>query len=159
MSRVRRPTPGLAPMLFYCLYFLPFAFAPHAQAGAVTTSTVNVILKEWSVILDLPSVAAGHVKFQIKNDGPDDVHEFVLIKTDLAPEQLPVDANGAVDENGAGIDIIGEIEGIPLGTNIHTAAFDLAPGKYVLICNIYDAGEREAHYHEGMRAAFTVTGN
>jgi hypothetical protein len=27
----------------------------------------------------------------------------------------------------------------------------------VLICNIYDEAEQEAHYSEGMRTAFTVT--
>lgn len=124
-----------------------------------TTATVNVTLKEWSLTLDAASVAAGLVKFQVKNDGPNDTHEFVVVKTDLAPEQLPVDANGAVDESGAGITIIGEVEDIPVGADTHLKAFDLAPGKYVLICNIYDAVEKEAHYHQGMRVAFTVTGN
>ena len=33
---------------------------------------------------------------------------------------------------------------------------DLEAGNYVLICNIYDADEDEAHYQEGMRTAFTV---
>jgi len=39
-------------------------------------------------------------------------------------------------------------------------AFDLAPGKYVLICNIVQTepdGSKEAHYKVGMRTAFTVT--
>ena len=129
---------------------------PWWGSGAGTTSTVNVTLKEWSVTLDAPSVAAGLVKFNVRNDGPGDMHEFVIIKTGLAPEQLPVDANGVVDENGAGIEIIGEIEGIPVGPDTRVAAFDLAPGKYVLICNIRDAGERESHYHQGMRVAFTA---
>lgn len=128
-------------------------------SGASATSTVNVTLKEWSVTLDAPSAAAGLVKFKVRNDGPSDTHEFVVVKTDLAPDALPVDANGMVDENGAGIEIIGEIEDIPVRTDTHLKAFDLAPGNYVLICNIYDAGEKEAHYHKGMRVAFTVTGN
>ena len=33
---------------------------------------------------------------------------------------------------------------------------DLAAGSYVLICNIFNADENEAHYMEGMRTAFTV---
>jgi hypothetical protein len=40
-------------------------------------------------------------------------------------------------------------------------SFDLAPGKYVLICNIVQTepdGSIEAHYKVGMRTAFTVTG-
>lgn len=130
----------------------------HAPVAA-KTATVNITLKEWSVAADVSSVPAGLVKFLVKNDGPSDTHEFVVVKTDLAPESLPVDASGKVDENGAGIQIIGEIEDITVGSSTHLKAFDLAPGKYVLICNIYDAGEKEAHYHEGMRMAFTVAGN
>jgi len=33
----------------------------------------------------------------------------------------------------------------------------LDAGTYVLLCNIYDEDEAEAHYHLGMRTAFTVT--
>ena len=41
-------------------------------------------------------------------------------------------------------------------------SFDLAPGKYVLICNIVPTrgsgpGSIEAHYKVGIRTAFTVT--
>ena len=45
-------------------------------------------------------------------------------------------------------------------TVIHGVSFDLAPGKYVLICNIVQTepdGSKEAHYKVGMRTAFTVT--
>jgi hypothetical protein len=34
---------------------------------------------------------------------------------------------------------------------------DLEAGNYVLICNIWDEGEQEAHYQEGMRTTFEVT--
>lgn len=130
----------------------------HAPVAA-TTATVNVTLKEWGVAADVSSVPAGLVKFQVKNSGPADSHEFVVVKTDLPPEALPVDANGAVDENGAGILIMGKIEDIPVGEDTRLKAFDLAPGNYALICNVYDASKNEAHYHKGMRVAFTVTGN
>jgi hypothetical protein len=33
---------------------------------------------------------------------------------------------------------------------------DLEAGNYVLICNIWDEEEREAHYGMGMRTAFSV---
>lgn len=130
----------------------------HAPVAA-TTATVNVILNEWSVKLDAPSAPTGRVKFHVKNEGPNDIHEFVVIKTDLPPEDLPVNGVGAVNELGADIEVVGEIEDIPVGSKEYIAAFDLAPGKYVLICNIYDPSENEAHYHEGMRAAFTVSEN
>jgi uncharacterized cupredoxin-like copper-binding protein len=121
--------------------------------------TVPVTLQEWSVQPAQPSVSAGKVTFDAKNAGPDDPHELVVIKTDLAPDQLPTDADGKVDEEGAGIDFIGEIEEFDPGQS-ESATFDLKPGKYVFICNILETepnGDKEAHYKLGMRAPFTVT--
>ena len=106
----------------------------------------------------LPAVAsapAGDVTFVVTNNGPDDVHEFVVIQTDLAPDALPTDENGAVDEAGDGITVIDEIEDIAVGTTEELTT-TLAAGNYVLICNIYEEDEDEAHYQMGMYTAFTV---
>ncbi len=102
-----------------------------------------------------PSAPAGSVTFAVTNTGPEDVHEFVILKTDLDPGALPVDANGAVTETGAGIEVVDEIEDIPVGSSQELTA-TLAAGKYVLLCNIYDETEKEAHYKMGMRIAFTA---
>jgi uncharacterized cupredoxin-like copper-binding protein len=126
-----------------------------AGASAAGGSTVNVTLAEFSVTPDKTEVPAGSVTFVVTNNGPDDVHEFVVIKTDLDAGALPVDSVGAVDEAGAGMEVIDEIEDIAVGSS-PTLTVDLAAGSYVLICNIYTAEENEAHYSEGMRAAFTV---
>ena len=91
------------------------------------------------------SAAAGEVTFRVTNKGPEDIHEFVVLKTDLGPGALPVDADGAVTETGAGIEVIGEIEDIPVGQT-QDLTVTLVTGKYVLLCNIYDATEKEAHY-------------
>jgi hypothetical protein len=96
------------------------------------------------------------VTFDTTNDGPDDDHELVVIRTDLEPNALPTDENGAVNEDGEGIEVIGEIEEFPPGET-ESATFDLEAGAYVLICNIYDEDEQEAHYAEGMRVEFSVT--
>ncbi len=133
----------------------PGASAPGASAAADAT-VVEVTLQEFSVLLDKAEVPAGSVTFETTNVGPDDVHEFVVIKTDLAPGDLPVDATGTVDEAGGGMTVIGEIEDIAVGASM-SVTLDLAAGKYVLICNIYTEAENEAHYREGMRVAFTVS--
>lgn len=117
--------------------------------------TVEVTLQEFAVIPAQDSVGAGEVTFEATNEGPEDVHELVVIRTDLAPDALPTDDNGAVDEAGEGIEVIGEIEEFPVGET-ESATFDLDAGAYVLICNIYDEDEDEAHYAVGMRTAFTV---
>jgi uncharacterized cupredoxin-like copper-binding protein len=128
-----------------------------SEPGAA--STVNVKLQEFAVIPDVASVGAGAVTFAIENIGPEDVHEFVVLKTDLAPDALPVDENGAVTEDVDGITLIGEAEDIAVGGTTQLD-LDLAAGKYVLICNILQTepdGSLEAHYKVGMRTPFEVT--
>jgi uncharacterized cupredoxin-like copper-binding protein len=117
--------------------------------------TVGVTLQEFSVIPAEESVAAGEVTFEVENTGPEDVHEFVVIKTDLAPDALPTDENGVVEEEGEGMEVIDEIEDIPVGET-QSLTVDLEAGNYVLICNIWDEEEEEAHYAVGMRTAFSV---
>ena len=126
-------------------------------AACSSPTTVTATLGEWSIAVDKDSVPAGPVVFDVTNDGPTDPHEFVIVKTDLAPGDLPVDDTGKVDEEGAGLTFIGEIEELEVGANA-SATFDLEAGNYVLICNIVDTadGATEAHYVLGMRLAFTV---
>jgi uncharacterized cupredoxin-like copper-binding protein len=119
--------------------------------------TVKVTLREFEVVPAESSVESGEITFEANNTGPDDTHEFVVIKTDLAPDALPTDANGAVDETGQGIQVIDEIEDVAVGQT-KSVTVNLDAGNYVLICNVFDEAEQEAHYAEGMRTAFTVTG-
>jgi uncharacterized cupredoxin-like copper-binding protein len=132
------------------------ALATLAACNGDGGGTVNVTLQEFSVATDPGTVDAGEVVFEATNDGPDDVHEFVVFQTDLGPTELPTDENGAVDEAGEGLELIGEIEDIPVGET-QSVTLDLEAGNYVLICNIWDEDEQEAHYQEGMRTTFTVS--
>lgn len=116
---------------------------------------VDVILKEWALDPATKSVKAGQVYFLADNQGPEDVHELVIIKSDLPPDRLPVN-QGRVPENQ--VQVIGEIEGFTPKSRA-SGVFNLTPGNYVLICNIAEMedGRLESHYEMGMRSAFTVT--
>jgi uncharacterized cupredoxin-like copper-binding protein len=131
----------------------PAAASPSAAGGGMT---VQVTLQEWSVLPASDSTPAGDVTFHVTNTGPADVHEFVVLKTDLDPGALPVDENGAVTEAGEGIEVVDEIEDVAVGAAPELTV-TLAAGKYVLLCNIYDETEKDAHYKMGMRTGFTVT--
>ena len=126
-----------------------------ASCGGGGGGTVDVTLQEFSVSTDPATVDAGETTFDATNDGPNDTHEFVVFKTDLGPADLPTDDSGAVDEEGEGIELIGEIEDVEVG-DTKSVTLDLESGSYVLICNIYDEEEQESHYQEGMRTTFTV---
>jgi len=145
-----KPTTRIRTAVLLLTLMLPLACTPSPSA-----TIVNVTLQEWAVVADDASVPAGEVTFSVTNNGPNDVHEFVILRTDLDPGDLPVDEHGAVTEAGEGIEVVDEIEDIPVGETQEVSA-DLAAGSYVLLCNIYSADENEAHYAEGMRIAFTV---
>ncbi len=116
---------------------------------------VNIVLTEWAISPDRTTVSAGPVTFKAINGGPSDIHEIAVVRTDRVPDRLPVDANGNVDERSADIEIVGEIEDIAVGESMR-ATFQLEPGNYVLICNIWEPEERESHYAKGMYVAFKV---
>ena len=135
------------------------ASASAASPAPSGSTSVSVGLQEFAIVPSVASVPAGTVKFVAKNSGPDDIHEMVVLRTDLDPAALPVDKDGKADEEADGITSIGETGDVAVGET-KEASFDLAPGKYVLICNIVQTepdGSIEAHYKVGMRTAFTVT--
>jgi hypothetical protein len=123
--------------------------SPSAASG----TTVEVTLQEFSVLLDSATAPAGSITFTVTNTGPEDVHEFVIVKTDLDPGDLPVDDEGAVTEDGEGMEVINEIEDIAVDA-MQQLTVNLDAGNYVLICNIVEDGE--VHFAQGMRTAFTV---
>ena len=108
-------------------------------------SQVVAELADSKITVNVPSVKAGTIKIGVRNLGTME-HSFVVLKTDLAPDKLPVDGPSAkAKEDGK----IGEIASIPAGKSA-AVTLDLAPGTYDFICNI--AG----HYQLGMHTAFTV---
>jgi len=137
-------TKSLAAALM-CGLLLVACGGPSVSASTSTGSQVIVEMTDYKVATNLPSVKAGTIKIGVRNLASME-HNFEVIKTDLAADQLPVDPASA-----KAIDVgkVGEIAKIPGGTSA-AVTLDLAPGKYVLICNI--AG----HYQLGMHTGFIV---
>lgn len=129
-----------------------------AATGGTTGGTVEVTLQEFAIGAEPGTIGAGEVTFDVTNVGPEDVHEFVIIRTDLAATDLPVDGDGAVDESGEGMEVIDEIEDLAVG-DTEAVTVTLDAGSYALICNLVEEheGMLEAHYSEGMRTPFTVS--
>ena len=127
----------------FCVLVACSSKAPQdANAGAGTGAT----LRDFNIALESMPATAGSTTFDIANDGPS-THEFVVLRTDVAADTLPVDG-GVINEDN--IDLVDEVEDIAPGT-LSYLTVDLTPGRYVLVCNI--AG----HYSAGMRVGFTVT--
>ena len=133
--------------LFIGLTVIAIIVSACAAAPSDTSEAATLIaeLSDYKIVIDHPSIASGHVVFGIRNHAAM-AHDFKVIKTDLAPDQLPVDAASAkASEEGK----VGELVNIAAGAS-RKLVVDLVPGRYVLICNV--AG----HYQLGMRVGLEV---
>lgn len=137
---------------------LVMAGAIMAACSAAPSKDIKGTLEEWKITVSPSAGAAGEVTFTINNIGEKD-HEFVVVKTDLAPDKLPTvasgDEAGTVDEEGEGIEAIGEKEDIKAGTDNNVLTLTLTAGNYVIFCNVHD--QDLVHYQKGMHTAFTVS--
>jgi len=131
-----------------------FAIPALAACSSDDGNTVNVTAGDFSLTPDASSVAAGDVKFKVKNTGAF-THEMVVVKVADAGD-LPTDPNGEVNEDKIPApERIGEVEDVFPGKS-KTLKLKLDPGKYVLFCNKVD-GADTVHFKKGMHTDFTVT--
>jgi uncharacterized cupredoxin-like copper-binding protein len=119
--------------------------------SACGPAKVDAALTTYKITLDKDSAPAGDIVFHVHNDATDLTHEFVIFKTDLPADQLPLNDDGTVNEDGAGVSHIDEVELEPGAAQDLTVTLD--SGNYVLICNI---DSTEMHYQHGMYVPFTV---
>lgn len=116
------------------------------------SKSIDVALTSYEITPADTSADSGEVTFNIHNDATDLTHEFVVFKTDLPEDQLPLNDEGIIDEEASGISVVDEVEDIEPGMSAELTV-NLDPGNYVLVCNI-DSDEQ--HYQHGMYVAFTV---
>ena len=108
-------------------------------------TAVHASLADYAIKASPASAPAGTVRFLAHNEGEED-HEFVVVKTDLAPDALPV--KGDEVEEGD-LEMIGELEDIK-ADQAPVLPLELEPGSYVLFFNLPE------HYHKGLFTVFTV---
>ena len=109
---------------------------------------VEIEVGEWYVRAGASTALGGLVEFDAENTGSMP-HEFVVVKTDVAPGKIPV-SGGVFDESDPSIQVVDEIAQWPAG-DTRTLSVELDPGRYQLVCNL------PGHYSLGMWTAFSVT--
>lgn len=122
---------------------------------------INATLTTYTLTLSSDTASAGKITFHVTNSATDQNHEFVIFKTDLPVDQLPMKDSGdgsgtlQIDEEGAGVQHIDEIpdSDLPVGAS-KDLTVDLQPGRYVIVCNLVVNGV--SHFMQGMHAVFTV---
>jgi uncharacterized cupredoxin-like copper-binding protein len=122
----------------------PAAGSPGAAAEG---EAVTVTLREWAVEPSQTEMGAGEVTFEVSNAG-DLPHNFVVFRTDLAADELPVEDAQVVETDA--VEEAGRIDEFDPGST-ESVTLELDAGSYVLVCNL------PGHYEQGMRAAFSVS--
>ena len=120
-----------------------------AEPSIVEVAMTNKPDGRQIMVLSQNQVLAGPVLFKVKNESPNSVHEFLVLKTDLDPSSFPMTDDGArVDEAKlGGIKELGDLEPGKSGQ----MQMILSPGHYVLFCN------QPGHFMAGMFATLRVT--
>jgi uncharacterized cupredoxin-like copper-binding protein len=117
--------------------------------GTISVSLVDVSPTSMSLMPSATSAPAGTITFVVTNNGTRE-HEFVVLKTDIPAAELPVMSNDRIDEEGDGVENVGEIGSVKAGET-KTLELDLEAGHYDLICNLV------GHVRMGMVSNFDVT--
>ena len=125
-------------------------------SGGSGDQTVQATEKEWQISLANATFHSGKLTIKVHNDG-DKEHEFVIRKTDLTSDKLPLNSDGEVSEDDAQLSEAGdpsEIGSVKPGED-QSITLNLQPGHYVIFCNIHD--QDLLHYQKGMHTDFTVS--
>jgi hypothetical protein len=123
------------------------AGGPSASMGA-SGRLIPATENDFAIAVSTEATPAGPTTFDVTNTGST-LHEFVILKTDLAPDALPLDQGSAV-ESAPGVTPVGGLSGLRPGAQ-KTVTVNLAPGNYVIICNV------PGHYALGMRTSLRVS--
>ena len=117
-----------------------------AGCGGPQALTAN--LTDTSIDVSSTTVPAGPITFHITNASASELHEFVIIHTDLNADQLPLAADGSVEEDKLASP--GEKGDIAAGQG-GDLTITLPAGRYMFICN------QPGHFKAGMHTVFNVT--
>ena len=127
--------------------------SPAPAAAASSSNTVKVLLSEWLVQPRPKTASAGKVRFVVHNAGSEQ-HELMIMRGD-DPKMLTTKPDGSVDEHMMSDDTVGHIMGIK-SKQTKSKTFRLAPGKYILLCNLVD-DMGDVHFAKGMYSTLRVT--
>lgn len=102
-----------------------------------------------SLRVNVTSVKAGQVTFDVTNLSRSIVHEMIVVAVENPNAPLPYDYNtGQIPETQ--VKMLGETDEMQPNAE-RTITLDLNPGAYLLICNV------PGHYAAGMWTPLTVT--
>jgi uncharacterized cupredoxin-like copper-binding protein len=134
-----------------CIVLVAAASGCGSAIGAGSTGSVGQIVqvseRDFEIAASPKHVSAGSVTFQSDNHGPDE-HELIVVRLHGVPLQLRSDGMTVSEEALKGA-IVGALEPGKPGS-VRALKLRLAPGRYVLLCNM------SGHYMGGMHTVVVV---
>ena len=137
-----------------------------SSANSAPLETGRFRLDEWSITADRSTLHAGRQTITATNIG-NMTHELVIVAaSDVGA--ISTNADGSVDEASLDAVKVGEIADVAADTS-RTHVFNLAPGSYVVFCNLVEQmghggsmggmgeGMTHVHFDLGMHTTFNVT--
>jgi len=101
----------------------------------VNADPVLVDLSHFEILVDSVVYKAGTINFKATNSD-DAPHEFGIARGN-SYEELPLLANGSIDEDALGDDLLGKTPVVDqVLSPTREITFDLTPGNYVFLCNL-----------------------
>jgi uncharacterized cupredoxin-like copper-binding protein len=123
--------------------------ASQSSASVAPFPSITATESDFTIHLSASHVAAGPFALIAANRGPS-AHELVVFRTTLAPNKLPLGADGNIIEDSPQLVKVADSgASVPPGQS-RTLYTVLTPGAYVFVCNL------PGHYRLGMRAALVV---
>jgi uncharacterized cupredoxin-like copper-binding protein len=117
--------------------------------SAVADAGITVLLLDFRLNVSAEGARSGESTFAVRNSG-EIPHELVIVATDLDADELPLD-DARVNESQ--LDVVARSSILAPGET-EELTVDLAPGHYVLICNL--SGHYDFPNDVGMRTNFDV---
>ena len=117
-------------------------------AGCGPGNGVGIQYNGYTIQPSRNTAKAGDVVFNISNQNGQVMHQLLVVQTDTSAAQLRLGTDTKADLTG--MNVVAKVDQVDVG-QAATLAAHLAPGHYVLLCNIV------GHYQLGMHADFTVT--
>jgi uncharacterized cupredoxin-like copper-binding protein len=137
--------PARAGLVALALFTVACSSSSHDSGTRPGEQAVRVKVRDFAI--KAPAVVpAGNVELRVSNGGPD-THELILLRGDeklsLRPDNL------TLDEDALKPRTVGTLEDDHPGSQ-RVWHLHLAPGRYVLVCNM------SGHYLGGMHTELTV---
>ena len=128
-----------------------------AAAPAFAAAPASLTVEEWNkpdgsqgITLSTDRIKAGKVTITVKNNSTDEVHELLFVRTAMAPDTIPTEADNPAKVDEAQLKDLSEIGDVAPGKSI-SKTVSLKPGTYMLFCN------QPGHFMAGMHSMLTVT--